>query len=174
MRNCRYTITTLLNGRLAHKSGPIILADDFTIPAELNSQLHLHEAPRDVVLQITELGGGLRSPRITVDVPIPVGAEGVKTESDRRTTEFLYERKTKHVAKPSDQSSRADSHSMRGHVVGRVVWESGDGVASDGAAAASANQGGIDAVEALGAHGVRDFKKLKEWAATTKVCLSPL
>lgn len=168
MRRFRYTITTILNGRPVHRSEPVELTDDFTIPAKLSYQLHLREAPRDVSLELVEVGsGGIFSPPVSIRVPIPVGAEGVKTECDGRTTKFAYEKRTR---AGETGVGNADAHTVRGHIECAIRWESGDGVSPDQKSNTNGAVG-LDAVEALGAHGVRDFKKLQEWAASSKVSL---
>jgi len=168
VRQCRYVITTIVNGRAAHCTEPIALDDDFTLSTEHLTKLYLHEVPRDIVLQVAEAKGGWFKARHSVDVPIPIGAEGVKTESDRKMTEFQYDRRVHH---PTIGSASASAQSVRGHVQCWATWESMSAAESlDGARALPTGRAeDRSAVAALGADGVRDLEQLKEWAASNKL-----
>ena len=114
----------MVNGKTAHKTEPFVLGDDFTVAVNLSFQLRLFEAPREIVLQLHESTGSFMGGRHAVNISIPVGAEGVKTEGDHRSTEFGYERRGRFAdgvaatvaAAGGAADPRADTHSVRGCV----------------------------------------------------------
>lgn len=166
-RRWRVVVTIYVNGRVVHKTSPLQLNDHFNLEINHTCLLHLHEAPREVVIHLAEVHGLFRRSH-TVEVLVPLGAENVQLELASPESDFSYEDRSG----ADGGNTGGASHAVKGRVMCWTRWST-SGIdrlrPSVPSATSTVGDHGGDPVAALGAQGVRDMKKLSEWAKSSRV-----
>eukprot|EP00041_Stephanoeca_diplocostata_P032126 m.1020787 g.1020787 ORF g.1020787 m.1020787 type:complete len:1691 (+) comp24091_c0_seq1:222-5294(+) len=98
VRRWRVRVGVSVNGRSAIRTRAIPLAQDFTADVREDFHIQLHEAPREVVLDVVQCGGGGRGRNHghLAQVYAPVPTQGLVTPADEHELVFSCPHRTRH------------------------------------------------------------------------------